>query len=34
LDLDKPFMGIVTVSPEPMLSAVAKISASALERAN
>jgi hypothetical protein len=34
LDLDKPFMGIVTVSPEPMLNALAKINASPLKAAN
>jgi hypothetical protein len=34
LDLDKPFMGIVTVSPEPMLNALAKISGSPLKPAN
>jgi hypothetical protein len=34
LDLDKPFMGIVTVSPEPMLNALAKISALPIKRAN
>jgi hypothetical protein len=34
VDLDRPVMGIVTVSPEPMLYALSKISASPLKRAN
>jgi hypothetical protein len=34
VDLDKPFTGIVTVSPEPMLDALAKISASLPKHAN
>jgi hypothetical protein len=33
-DLDKPFTGIVTVSPEPMLDVLAEISAPPRKRAN